>query len=704
MPDVAVDPLLLVPRVALADALLVAGYFGLMALLPGIVLCRLGRWRVACPFERFALWAVLGALWSGLVWFALGLSRMPGWQAWHLPVVLGPPLVVMLIARRPRRSRRRSSVPAAAWAGVALIGVFVAWYLVRVASAVELDATGLRLYGAWFSDKLTNMSPAAALLQEVPPRSLRMAGAPFPYHFFPHVFVGSAAWRTGVDYVNVFWFHAAALGIVVTSCAVLAVGRRVLGSYGRACVALALVGLTLFTTELRPLDLSIPQLLLGLLAMERWRRSGRARWAALAAVLWGTMPLYELFHAATLLAALGLWWAVQVVRRRGDWGAVARLTILVAATGGIALGAVKITMCSASTVAPTRFLVKSSYRDSYKNHWMQVVRGGGHSGAVLSTLLAWKRGEMTLTPPGQTPPIDGPRPGWLRRVAANVAFEVGFLGYVFVRFINLAVAGVVVLVWAGRRRRDKTQPPIAAQRWLRPPPTVLGLIAAVAGVGFGLPLILTWGHDAGGQWWETPNIYRPTTLAHLLLCLIGVAALGAALRRRNWAGGLLLALAGWQAWTLLSAAVATPADFHHVPYDRLQALAFLRAKVPFGDVVIHPWIDDLIRRRDAPEAVAWVYKRHFTLGSGLAGQRMWYEGREDHLFIGGFIAPEPVYRRSRLRREFYTAPTPEVIEEVVGRGQVQWVVADRQSPAPETIVRNWPIAFANSTVTVYHAP
>jgi hypothetical protein len=166
---------------------------------------------------------------------------------------------------------------------------------------------------------------------------------------------------------------------------------------------------------------------------------------------------------------------------------------------------------------------------------------------------------------------------------------------------------------------------------------------------------------------------------------------------------LLLGLLGWQVVVLGLAATARDSSFHHVPNDRLQALAFLRREVPVGQIVIHPWIDDLIRSDASADKVDWVYKRHFTLGSNLAGQQMWYEGREDHLFIGGYIPADEVYRRSRLRRKFYQTPDRETVEAITGRDGAAWVVADAEHSAPAEIAHTWPVVFGNSTVRIYQA-
>ena len=177
------------------------------------------------------------------------------------------------------------SRPAEKWTSplaIVLVAVLVVVHLAQVASLVEFDATGVRLYGAMFSDKMTNMSPCAALIEGVPPAALRMSGYVFPSHYFPHLFVAASHRAVGVDYVDGFWFHAAALGIVIQSLAVLAFCRRLLRSGWLACTGLVLFALTRFTTETKPLDLSFALLLLGIIAIDRHACAGRRRWAAVA--------------------------------------------------------------------------------------------------------------------------------------------------------------------------------------------------------------------------------------------------------------------------------------------------------------------------------------------------------------------------------------------------------------------------------------
>jgi len=83
---------------------------------------------------------------------------------------------------------------------------------------------------------------------------------------------------------------------------------------------------------------------------------------------------------------------------------------------------------------------------------------------------------------------------------------------------------------------------------------------------------------------------------------------------------------------------------------------------------------------------------------------MFYEGREGHLFINGFVTPDAVFARRRLRDAFYAEPTPEVIRRVVDRGRVRWVVGDDEHPAPPAIRNAWRLVHASGAVRVYHRP
>ena len=207
--------------------------------------------------------------------------------------------------------------PAEKWTSplaVALVAVLVVVHLAQVASLVEFDATGVRLCGAMFSDKMTNMSPCAALIEGVPPAALRMSGYVFPSHYFPHLFVAASHRTVGVDYVDGFWFHAAALGIVIQSLAVLAFCRRLLRSGWFALAGLVLFAVTRFTTETKPLDLSFALLLLGVIAIDRHACAGRRRWAAAAVAFFAAMPLYEVFTAVAALGGLGLWGIAPIAR------------------------------------------------------------------------------------------------------------------------------------------------------------------------------------------------------------------------------------------------------------------------------------------------------------------------------------------------------------------------------------------------------
>ena len=660
-------------------------------------------------FERWALSCVFGVLATSFLYFFLAMA---GLQGLHAPLVfLMAGLAALYVVWEVRRRRRRWNERRAGrrlcrnlgWAGAAgllVVAVLAVGHVARVASLVEWDASGVRLYGAFFSDKMTNMSPCAALMEGVPPAALRISGYVFPSHYFPHLFVAAAHRAVGVDYVDGFWFHAAALGVVIRSLAVLAFCRRFLPSAWPACAALVLFGLTRFTPDDKPLDLSFALLLLAIIAVDRYACAGRRRWGALAVCLLAAMPLYEVFTAAAALGGLVVWSivpALGMLRRRRASGrtdvaapvscasrfreTARRLPIaLLACLGGLL--AVRLLYAGAELQSRPELMARNSYLDSYKHEWRDLLRDAEGEHPVLATLYRWKR--------GKAPEDAARRPGFLQQAVGEIIYHTGFVAYFLMRFVNLGLFGVVALV-------------VALRRGARGSPTAWAAIAAICAFGFTVPCVVTWGHTAEDQWYETPNIYRLADCGYLLLLLVGVPVLFQAIRqwhRPRW--WIPLALAAWQLWLLAGAQVGPTTQYHHVDLDRLGALRFLRTEVPRGKVVLHPWVDDLIRDARRPDEIAWVYKRHFTLGSNLAGCQMFYEGREGHLFINGFVTGEEVFSRRRLRDAFYAEPTPEVIRRVVNEGRVRWIVCDDENPAPAEIRSTWQLAHTSGAVRVYH--
>jgi hypothetical protein len=63
-----------------------------------------------------------------------------------------------------------------------------------------------------------------------------------------------------------------------------------------------------------------------------------------------------------------------------------------------------------------------------------------------------------------------------------------------------------------------------------------------------------------------------------------------------------------------------------------------------------------------------------------------------------------VYHRSGLRETFYDQPHPAQVREVLAFPGLDWVVADREHPAPTEIETGWSLAYANATVRVYRRP
>ena len=697
----AIDAAILVPRLSFFEAGLFLVYLVGWVYLPGVALRQLLGLRLGGRAERWALNATVGILWMSLVYFALALFDQEGWHwlAALLPVI---PWLGSRSRRRASAAKRSPSVwHPAQCVGMVLVAAFVAGHVGRVASLVQYDRSGLRLYGAFYSDKLASTSDCVALMHEVPPRDMRFAGRQGFSHYFPRLFVAAVCRTTGIDFVRAFWFYAAALGIAVEGLAVLAFCRRLLRSYPLACVALVLHGLCRYGVEQKPLDLSFALLLLALLAVRRCSASRRWRWAGLAVVLLGMMPTYEIFHAAVTLAGLAIWWLVGAIRLVGWPGTLrprfspasrrdAQLrTLIVVPACLAALLSVRLLGLGGGKVAPPEVVLRNSYRDSYKHEWQDLLRESPDAHPVLDTLYSWKRGKPFRPQADRRAARTTDRPSGLERLLGKAIFELGFVGYFFVRFLNVGLFGCAAL-WLWFRRKP------------RAPDTILAIVAPIVLVGFAIPFFLSWGRSAGTQWWETPNIYRFATCGHVLLVLIGVGTMVGALRRWRRPVGWVSAVIVLGRLVFLAAGHLTPiTSFHLVEPDRLQALAFLRLDVPFGEVVIHPWVDDLIRDDARPGQVSWVYKHHFMLGANLAGRPIYFEGKEEHAFSTGRISSQDVLKRSRLRRQFFQSPDAATVREVVEDGAVRWVISDTEHPPPAAIAREWSLAFANPTVKIY---
>ena len=683
---ITTDLSLVTPDYSLAEA---AWFFAVLlvaVLFPGHALRRQLGLTSGDLWHRWALAAVLGVLWTSLLYFALAACRQ---QFCHLYLSPLPWLVQLIRARhsRPICAQRTFAIarlfkPSCRpiLVGLVLAAALASGYFVRTAALVQHDATGLRLYGAFYSDKMTNMSPCAALRHDVPPAALRISGYAFPSHYFPHLFVAAFDVGAGIDYLDGFWFYAATFGVFVRSLAVLAFTRRLLRSPWLACLALLVFGLARFSPQDKTLDLSFALLLLAIHSLDLYRCSQRRRWLVLCVALISAMPFYEVFTAAAALGGLVIWAIVSLIKSRDE--TVLRSAVAIAACIGAVL-AVRMLYFGAELASPPELRFKNVYRESYKHEWRDRLREPDPP-SWMAHLYAWKRGK----PVSEVADLPGDEePGPIQRIAGEIVYNVGFAGYFILRWVNMALFGVIALVvWYREKRWDSAK----------------ALIAAVVVVGFAVPCVVVWGHTADGQWWETPNIYRLTTCAWMLLVLLGMGTLVQASRqfqRPRW--WLPLAIAAWQVWIVSAACFERPTSFHHVPNDRLATLAFLRTEVPTGEVVLHPWVHDLIRNDTHPGEVAWVYKRHFTLASNLAGCQMFYEGREDHLFINGFVTAEEVDRRRRLRDRFYESPDDEAVRQVVEDGQVRWIVGDTESPAPDRVVASWQLRFERGNVMVY---
>ncbi|MBI3463888.1 MAG: hypothetical protein HY000_12650 [Planctomycetes bacterium] len=730
-----IDPAILTPNLSAADTARFLAYVAGAVWLPGAALCATVGLRVPSRIERWALAMVAGVLWCSACFLVLVAV---GRQAWHLPACAIPvaSFVLVRLAKSKHAAARNPqtplSIPAASsrarwrrgWSfaqsvGLALLGGFLVYHVVRVASFVEQDGKGLRLYGPFHTDKFIDMSLCAALQHAVPPRHLRFDGHTFPNHYFPHLFVAASCHTTGIDYVDAYWFYAPAMGIAITGLAILASCRRWHHANGFGVAALSVYGVFRFGPEARALELSFALLLLALLAMQRFHAGRRLRWALLAAGAFGVMPLYYAPFAIVTLAGLVVWWILPAGRalrlcsaavapaepplsrlppsRSNEapsqlaWCTVGYRSLIVLPAFALALSAGHLLYAHEQVVMPPTVVAENTYRKYFKHRW----RAWAQRLPLLATLSHWKD-RKAVRDRGSAHAVtfaSGTRPSVLHTAVAKIAYEAIFLGYFLVRFVNAGIFGAVTLL--------RRQP---VSRRLRP---IHSLLLVVVLIGYAIPWVLNFGQQAQGQWWWSADIYQPGNCAFLLLLLAGAPVMCRMAARwympRYWGALAIgvgsLAYAAWHQFALQP--VTT---YHFVPGDRLAAMAFLRTQVPYGEVVIHPWVDEPIRDERQGGQVSWVYKRHFTLGSTFAGQQMFYEGREEHLFYRGFVTPEEVYARSRARREFYAAGTSAAVERALAMSNVRWVVCDREHPAPPLIASNWPVAYSNDSVRIYRRP
>ena len=361
------------------------------------------------------------------------------------------------------------------------------------------------------------------------------------------------------------------------------------------------------------------------------------------------MPLYEVFTAVAALGGLGLWAAAPIARAICRWHGsrpalrriAVRLPVAMLACLGASWPCGSCTSGRKSARRPSRS--RNSYRDSYKHEWINLLGESQREHPALATVYRWNRGKAAGTPGDSAPAA---RPSVLQRAAGMTIYNLGFVGYFLVRFVNLAIFGVVAVWVAARAAGHRSK-------------TAWAAIAAIAAFGFGVPCLLSWGHTAAGRWYETPNIYRLSDCGYVVLLLVGVPVLFRAIRewrRARW--WIPLGLAAWQFWVLAAASIHPATAYHHVDFDRLGALKFLRGEAAPGEIVLHPWMHDLVRDARRPKDVDWVYKRHFTLGSNLAGRQMFYEGREDHLFINGAVTADEVLAHGTRERLSIPDPRP----------------------------------------------
>lgn len=626
------------------------------------------RWLDVPQWHLAVTWLPLLAMGTGLAWrMALAKNdseRTAAWRPWRHPFTSGAG-----VAWRPH---------AADVAAVLILLTFGMHYLVRVEACVVPDASGVRLYGPLFSDKMTVMACCPALRVSVPPENLRMAGEPFPSHYFPHLFVAAASPWFGGDWIDVYWCYAPLLGLATCGLAVYGFASVLLANRWLAVAALAIYGLSTFSLELRVLDISFALVCLGLTQLGRCYAATRepgSRWqsAATAALAFAWMPAFEVFTALAVLAGLGAWCAIVLLRamwRRtwlaGDFMQLRWTGLTTFAAGVGAMMVLKLLFGTAEAKYPPHIVWESTFRKSYAHEWRDAASAADASDLVRS-IYYWQRGKR-IPPPGMSPGHERqlPKAALWQRAVAEVVFDLGYVLYLTARFVNLGLFGIVAL-WAARSWKHDDG------RW-----AIAAAILGIAIVGYGFPLVANLGREAAGVWWASPNVYRLTGCAHMLLVLLGV---GMAWRlcehwSRPWtwlpiaAAAASLFLATWPQFAPLS-------DYVHLSHSQLAALDYLRHETPASAIVLHPWSDVPIRNDVRPDEVAWVYKRHFTLGSNLTGRAMYYEGREDYQFSHGAIDPEIVSARRHAREDFYAGDAAAATSSKLDASSIDILITDR---------------------------
>lgn len=675
-----------------AEAVQFAVYVLVAMVWPGQWIRRQLRWTCGSRAKRLALIGLCGIVGSAAAYWlllALGLAR----HTRSIGLVHFAIAAATTFAQWRHDSRRRLRLRGvfvrlyrhtSPWeaVGYGLVVCLAIYYLLRTEPLFDFDGERLRLYGAAHSDKLTSMMPCAGLVRDVPPDNLRFAGYKFLSHYFPHLAAAAVERTIGVTYHNAYWFFLPVLGIAVNGLAVLGFARRVLKSYRAGCAALLLYGLWQVTALMKPLDVTPALVLSALSAGNRFASTQRRRWCAAVVLTAGAAACYEVFHAATLVAALGLWGACGLASdlrhrrplRRERW-------LLPIGSAAACWGALQMLQLGYPP-SPTKIVVNNTFGDSYRHTWLDRAEADDATGRALATLYAWNRNRP---PPGND---DGAaRPAWYQRVVGRVIYGLGLPLYVYARFGLWATFGAVYL----RRRRKAGLH------------TCEALVVAAACVGFTAPFLIDVGTYGGGRWWSSPNLYRVTEFAAWLTATLGagllVGTMSSFYRPRCWPG-LLVAVAALFSSFDEHAPAATYLD---VPREQVETIAFLHDRVKYDDVILHPWFDCSIRNA-ADGGEAYLQKRFYMLVSELAGRRCYCEGREEYLYWNGAIPHDEIERRQYLRRTFYTSPDTKEVAAVVEAGGVGWVVVDATHPAPQPIADVWPVVFQSGDVRVLRKP
>ncbi|GAA1308784.1 hypothetical protein Psi02_25230 [Planotetraspora silvatica] len=329
--------------VSVRDIVVFCGYVALCLGLPGVLMVRALLGGTRSHAEEIALGLTLGYAVEVAAYIAARAVGAPLLVlAWPAGVV-GAFLVLPRLRAHWRPGRRPRPPVWWSWSIALVVVYLVAWSARTVFRATPVTWPGL---AGSFQDMSYHLALIGELKHHVPPTLPMVAGEPLFYHWFVYAHLAAASWITGIEPV-VLLLRLAMLPMLAALIVLVGMlAQRMTGS--RPAALLAVLG-TLFVAP--------PSLYLGTNGAFTWggvpdllwtsptqtfgsllfvpvvlfltdllgrRGPARGRWPLLGVLLLALSGA-KATYLPLLGAGLGLVVAVQVVRRRSPWAAVAAL-------------------------------------------------------------------------------------------------------------------------------------------------------------------------------------------------------------------------------------------------------------------------------------------------------------------------------------------------------------------------------------------